>query len=66
VARAVLAASDGVDVIGTTFNPYEQKWDGIVPIEIDPLTRVRFLVKELRSSIILGPATDHLGAVPND
>lgn len=36
------------------FNPYEQKWDGIIPIENDPLTRLRVLVRQLKESMTLG------------
>jgi Flp pilus assembly protein TadD len=37
-----------------TFDPYERQWDGIVPIDRDPLTRMRLLVPRLRDSIRLG------------
>jgi TPR repeat protein len=50
--RNVTAASPIED-----FNPYDRQWDGIVPIEDDPLTRMRLLVARLRKSITLG---DHL------
>jgi TPR repeat protein len=36
------------------FDPYDRQWDGIVPIDHDPLTRMRLLVPRLRDSIRLG------------
>ena len=53
VARAVREASTTSQPSMTEFDPYERRWDGIVPIEEDPLTRLRFLVDRLRNSIQL-------------
>jgi TPR repeat protein len=36
------------------FDPYDAKWDGMIPIEDDPLTRLRMLSRQLRESITLG------------
>jgi hypothetical protein len=33
------------------FDPYDPQWDGIVPIEHDPLVRVRLLARRLKESI---------------
>jgi Flp pilus assembly protein TadD len=43
----------GASPIGT-FDPYDRQWDGLVPVEHDPLTRMRLLVPRLRDSITLG------------
>ena len=41
-------------VLGNSrFDPYDSKWDGLIPLEDDPLTRIRILVQELRQSIQL-------------
>jgi hypothetical protein len=52
VARTLLQAGSSMTL--PEFDPYEQKWDGIVPIEHDPLTRLRMLARQLRDSITLG------------
>jgi Flp pilus assembly protein TadD len=51
VARRILERSAGAEIPGDDFDPYDRQWDGIVPIEDDPLTRMRMLVDRLRSSI---------------
>jgi len=54
VARAVLeSTATSSQLPMEEFDPYERRWDGIVPIEEDPLTRLRFLVDRLRNSIQL-------------
>jgi len=52
VARSVLEA--GPDTTLPEFDPYDRKWDGMIPIEDDPLTRLRVLTQQLRDSITLG------------
>ena len=52
VARSVLQA--GSTSALPEFDPYERRWDGMVPIEDDPLTRLRMLALQLRESITLG------------
>ena len=46
--------------IPSNFDPYAREWDGIVPMEEDPLTRVRMLGRRLRESLQLGEAIDAL------
>jgi hypothetical protein len=50
VARA--ARSDSKTSTGE-FDPYDRQWDGLMPIERDPLTRMRLLVSRLTDSIKL-------------
>ncbi len=58
VARAHLELPPE-EVVETTFDPYDRKWDGIVPLENDPLARLRILASRLRDSINLhGAALD--------
>ncbi len=54
VARRALDADAPGDSLLTGFDPYDRRWDGIVPLEDDPLTRMRLLAARLRSSIELG------------
>ena len=42
------------EALGEEFNPYDRRWDGLVALEDDPLTRMRVLVAQLRASITLG------------
>jgi hypothetical protein len=51
VARAMLDESRGVDA---QFNPYERRLDEIVPIERDPLTRLRLLTTQFQDWMTLG------------
>jgi hypothetical protein len=51
VARHILDGNLSVPIVD--FNPYERRWDGMVPIEHDPLTRLRLLVTSLCDSIQL-------------
>jgi Flp pilus assembly protein TadD len=51
VARQILERSLGADFPLDDFDPYDRQWDGIVPIEDDPLTRMRILTDRLRQSI---------------
>lgn len=43
------------DLLNVTFDPYDAKWDGLVPVEHDPLTRIRLLMDQLRRSVQLSP-----------
>jgi TPR repeat protein len=52
-ARMILEASTTAEIPTDEFDPYDRKWDGLVPIEQDPLTRVRLLADRLRDSIEL-------------
>jgi len=48
---------EGELTVGTAdavVDPYARKWDGIVNIEDDPLTRMRLVAEQLRNSISLG------------
>jgi TPR repeat protein len=54
VARRVLEENVSAEFPIVDFNPYERRWDGMVPIEDDPLTRLRLLFSRLRDSIQLG------------
>jgi hypothetical protein len=60
IAKVMLdSIVNGVEVIGN-FDPYESKWDGLLPIEEDPLTRVRLLSAQLRRSILFKEKTQLL------
>jgi hypothetical protein len=54
VARVVLEA--GPDTAGShvDFDPYHTRWDGLVPVESDPLTRLRSLAAQIRDSTSIG------------
>ena len=56
VARAVLDEGPSGSGLLPSFDPYETRWDGIVPLEDDPLARLRILLARLRASITLGDA----------
>jgi hypothetical protein len=60
VARLLLDQIEPVEVSEQKFDPYERKWDGLIPIEDDPLTRIHILSLELRNSIRLGEPTHSL------
>jgi Flp pilus assembly protein TadD len=60
VAREILQTSLSTEIQSLNFDPYERQWDGIVPVEDDPLTRLRFLARELRNSISFGDKAKHL------
>ena len=53
VAHVVLETRATPDT-ALTFDPYDKQWDGLVPVESDPLTRLRSLSMRLRKSISLG------------
>jgi len=46
VARRILDENLGEEFPTIDFNPYERRWDGMLPIEDDPLTRLRLLRHE--------------------
>jgi len=59
VARIALDTPvDGAEL--PEFDPYERKWDGIVPLEADPLARLRILAASLVDSFALGEAVTGL------
>lgn len=60
VAACILNGSTALNSPFDTFDPYDRKWDGIVPVEKDPLTRLRLLGARLRGSITLSPRTREL------
>jgi len=62
VARAVLESIATSQLPMEEFDPYERRWDGIVPIEEDPLTRLRFLVERLYDSIQLDSSLGDLAS----
>jgi TPR repeat protein len=41
-------------------DPYDPKWDGLIPIEDDPLTRIRQLTRTLLSSVTLSESAQLL------
>ena len=52
VARKIM--DDAVDPVPLSeFDPNESKWDGIVPLEKDPLSHLRILASRLTESINL-------------
>jgi len=53
VAQRILDRNAAANTPIDFFDPYDRQWDGIVPIEDDPLTRIRLLVTRLRDSIRL-------------
>jgi hypothetical protein len=54
VVRSILEGSTTAESSADEFDPYDRRWDGLVPLEHDPLTRVRLLMGRLRDSIQLG------------
>ena len=60
VANALLAESLPGSGQLPAFDPYERRWDGIVPLEDDPLARLRILVNRLQESLALGGALSDL------
>jgi hypothetical protein len=60
VASALLAESPTGSGQLPAFDPYERRWDGIVPLEGDPLARLRIMVGRLQESITLGDALSDL------
>ena len=53
VAQRILKGNAAANAAIDIFDPYDRQWDGIVPVEDDPLTRMRLLVTRLRDSIRL-------------
>jgi hypothetical protein len=54
VARTVLERNELGEAEAVLFDPYDRRWDGLLPLENDPLTRIRLLSLRLRDSIQLG------------
>jgi len=52
-AHRILEDSSAAEIPTDEFDPYDRRWDGLVPIEHDPLTRLRLLSGRLRDSIKL-------------
>jgi TPR repeat protein len=55
VAAQFLDAQISSSTLPEKFDPYGKEWDGLVPLESDPLTRARLLAAKLRDSLSLGP-----------
>jgi hypothetical protein len=53
VACHILDGATTLETPVIDLSPYDRKWDGIVPLEHDPLARMRELVARLRDSITL-------------
>jgi TPR repeat protein len=60
VVRALLDGDDLAEVPEVDFDPYERRWDGLLPIEADPLSRLRILARELRDSITISEEAKRL------
>jgi hypothetical protein len=54
VARSILDGATSDETLMGEVDPYDRLWDGFVPLEHDPLTRMRSSVVRLRGSIQLG------------
>ena len=52
VARHILE-ENAEEALLEEFDPYDRRWDGLLALEDDPLTRMRVLVSQLRASIAL-------------
>ena len=53
VAQRIMERTTTLESSTDEFDPYDRQWDGIVPLENYPLTRIRLLVARLRNSIQL-------------
>jgi tetratricopeptide (TPR) repeat protein len=53
VMRKILDESGVNAMTNTEFHPYDIQWDGLLPVESDPLSRVRSLSDRLLSSLVL-------------
>lgn len=60
VARTFLEQTSSSELPQEEFDPYDRNWDGILPIEDDPLARVRLLALELQSSVRLSERVQSL------
>ena len=60
VFRAVLDESSEFDDPAEVVDPYERRWDGLIPLESDPLRRLRVLTGGIVSTIQFGPMVSHL------
>jgi TPR repeat protein len=59
VARSLL--EEGLDPEATRpYDPYDRRWDGLLPIEKEPLTWIRLLGRRLVDSLVFGPETSEL------
>ena len=54
VIQIALEESDAAEIPAIEIDPYDRSWDGIVPLEQDPLTRLRSLMVRLGASIRVG------------
>jgi hypothetical protein len=54
VVRHLLDQRSTLDDSDRNLDPYDRRWDGLIPIENDPLTRMRLLAAQLRGSILFG------------
>jgi hypothetical protein len=50
VIRSILDGNATIETPTIAFDPYDRRWDGLVPLEDDPLARIRQLAARLRSS----------------
>jgi hypothetical protein len=57
VAQLALTTSNGGELDEVSFDPYDRRWDGLIPIDKDPLARLRILATHLRRSIHFGEYT---------
>jgi len=60
VAHHILERSASADAPIAAFDPYDRQWDGMAPIENDPLTRMRLLMARLQASLSFDPAVNLL------
>ena len=60
VFRSVLEQSSTIDDPAVVVDPYDRRWDGLIPLESDPLSRLRVLVGGIISSMQFGPMVSQL------
>jgi TPR repeat protein len=50
-AVAHVLLETGETAVGESFDPYDRRWDGLLPVEHDALTRLRLLAPRIRESL---------------
>jgi hypothetical protein len=60
VFRSVLDQSSKMVDPAAVVDPYDRRWDGLIPLESDPLSRLRVLVGGIISSLQFGPMVSQL------
>lgn len=60
VIRYLLQNVKSLDEREPMFDPYDRKWDGLIPLKQDPLSQLRVIGLQLRNSISLSNLTDDL------